>query len=141
MIRAARWSRFGRLRFDKPSRVTTRAMTAGSISYGLLGGLAIALLVAAVTDLRRRQVDHALNAAVALAAPLFWWGTGPGLAVQLGSAAIVLLLLAALFAAGAIGGGDVKLLAALALWLPWRPFLELIVVMALLGGLVTVGGA
>ena len=41
---------------------------------------------------------------------------------------------AALFAAGAMGGGDVKLLTALALWLPPARFAQLLVVMALTGG-------
>ena len=38
------------------------------IHYGLLVALAIALLVAAFTDLRRRQIDNWLTAGVALAA-------------------------------------------------------------------------
>ncbi|MET0250689.1 MAG: prepilin peptidase [Novosphingobium sp.] len=116
-------------------------MTAGVASYGLVAGLAIALLTAAATDLRRREIDNRLNAAVALAAPLFWWASGlplwPGVVLQIGCASIMLLLLAALFAMGLMGGGDVKLLTALALWLPWRPFLELIVVMAVAGGALT----
>ncbi len=33
--------------------------------YGLAGVLAIALLIAAFTDLRRRQIDNWLNAAIA----------------------------------------------------------------------------
>jgi len=48
----------------------------------------------------------------------------------------------AAFAAGILGGGDVKLLAALALWLPWQPFLSLIIIMSLVGGVLTlVAGA
>jgi prepilin peptidase CpaA len=117
-------------------------MPTGAISYGLLAGLAIALLWAAATDLHRREIDNPLNAAVALAAPLFWWSSGlpawPGVVLQLGFAGLMFLLLAALFAMGAMGGGDVKLLTALALWLPWRPLLQLIVLMALLGGVLTI---
>jgi prepilin peptidase CpaA len=120
-----------------------RQMTTAAISYGLLSCLAIALLLAAATDLRRRQIDNGLNAAIALGAPLFWWASGlplwPGVALQLGFATAAFLLLAGLFALGAMGGGDVKLLAALALWLPWRPFLHLIVLTALLGGVLTIG--
>lgn len=116
-------------------------MPTGTISYGLLWALAIALLVAAVTDLRRREIDNLLNAGVALAAPLFWWANGlplwSGVAVQLGFAAVTFALLAGLFAVGAMGGGDVKLLTALALWLPWPMFLRMIMVMALLGGVLT----
>jgi len=45
-------------------------MLGGYVHYGLVVALAIALLVAAVTDWRRRQIDNWLNAAIALAAPL-----------------------------------------------------------------------
>jgi prepilin peptidase CpaA len=43
-----------------------------------------------------------------------------------------------LFALRAIGGGDVKLLTALGLWIRPDRFAQLVVIMALLGGLLTV---
>src|ERR1700712_2347723 len=95
-------------------------MQGGLITYGLLAALAIALLVAAVTDLRRRQIDNWLNAAIALAAPLFWLAMG----LTLG-------------AIGWMGGGDVKLLTALALWIQPYWFAQLIFVMAIAGGVLT----
>jgi len=109
--------------------------------YGLLVALAIALLFAGFTDLRSRRIDNWLNAGIALAAPLFWWASGlalwPDVAIQLAVAAGTFAILAALFAMGAMGGGDVKLLGALALWIaPW-PFLQLVIVMALVGGVLT----
>ncbi|EGD57301.1 type IV prepilin peptidase, cpaA [Novosphingobium nitrogenifigens DSM 19370] len=112
------------------------------IVYGLVGALAIALLVAAFTDLRRRQIDNWLNATVALGAPLFWWASGlslwPGVALQLALAVGTFAVLAGLFALRAMGGGDVKLLTALALWLPVVLFLRLLLIMALAGGLLTI---
>lgn len=112
------------------------------IVYGLVGALAIALLIAAFTDIQRRQIDNWLNAGVALAAPLFWWATGlhmwPDVALQLGVALATFVVLAGLFAIRAMGGGDVKLLTALALWLPWQPFLKLLLIMAIAGGVLTV---
>jgi len=120
-------------------------MTGGIPAYGLLAALAIALVVAAATDLRARRIDNWLTFAIAAAAPLFWWASGlvlwPEIALQLAVAAAVFLALAGLFALGAMGGGDVKLLTALALWLPWLPFLKLVVVMALLGGVLTLVAA
>ena len=111
--------------------------------YGLLAGLAIALLVAAFTDLRSRQIGNKLNAAIALGAPLFWWASGlalwPDVAIQVGVALAAFAVLAALFAFGAMGGGDVKLLTALALWLEPLWFFRLLMVMALVGGLLAVG--
>lgn len=113
-------------------------MARGTIFYGLLTGLAIALLVAAFTDVRRRQIDNGLNSALALAAPLFWWASGlslwPGIPLQFGLAVAAFAIGAGLFALRVLGGGDVKLLAALALWLPWPAYLELVLAMALLGG-------
>ena len=112
------------------------------LKYGLLAALAIALLVAAFTDLRSRQIGNWLNGGIALAAPLFWWASDlalwPDIALQLGVAFGTFAVLAALFAMGAMGGGDVKLLAALALWIAPLPFLNLLVMMALLGGVLTV---
>jgi len=111
------------------------------IRYGLLAALAIALLVAAFTDLRSRQIGNWLNAGIALGAPLFWWSTGldlwPGMALQLGVALATFIICAILFALRAMGGGDVKLLTALALWIAPLPFLKLLILMAVLGGILT----
>ncbi len=117
-------------------------MPDGYFSYGLLGALAIALLVAAFTDIRRRQIDNWLTAAIALSAPLFWWASGlsvwPGVAWQLGVAIGTFIILAGLFALRVMGGGDVKLLTALALWIEPEWFLRLLIVMALAGGVLTI---
>ena len=111
------------------------------VSYVLLGGLAIALLIAAFTDLRRREIDNWLTLGIALAAPLFWWASGmslwPDVAWQLGIALITFTVAAALFAMGGMGGGDVKLIAALALWIAPLWFMRLLIVMSVLGGLLT----
>lgn len=115
-------------------------MQGGLVSYGLLCALAIALLVAAVTDWRRRQIDNWLNAAIALGAPIFWIATGMGwidIGFQIAIAAVMFLLLLGLFAAGWMGGGDVKLLTALALWIHPVRFVELLVIMSVAGGVLT----
>jgi len=111
------------------------------IHYGLLAALAIALLVAAATDIQRRQIDNWLTAGIALTAPLYWWASGlalwPGVAIQLGVALGTFALLATLFALRMMGGGDVKLLSALALWIVPADFLKIVIVMALVGGVLT----
>jgi prepilin peptidase CpaA len=116
-------------------------MPNATLTYGLLAALAIALVVAAVTDLRSRRIGNELTAAIALAAPLFWWASGlslwPGAAGQLAVAAITFAICAGLFAIRAMGGGDVKLLAALALWIEPALFVRLILAMAVLGGVLT----
>jgi prepilin peptidase CpaA len=112
------------------------------LHYGLLVALAIALVFAAATDIRRRQIDNWLNAAIALGAPVFWWTSGhalwPDIALQLGVALVAFAFLAGLFALGMMGGGDVKLLTALALWIAPTPFMQLLIIMALAGGVLTV---
>ena len=117
-------------------------MLSDYLHYGLLIALAIALLFAAFTDIRRRQIDNWLNAGIALGAPLFWWSSGlslwPDVAMQLGVALASFAILAGLFALRMMGGGDVKLLTALALWVRPEWFLELVIIMALLGGILTV---
>ncbi len=112
------------------------------IKYGLLAALAIALLIAAFTDMKSRKIANWLNAATALAAPAFWWASGmtlwPEVAIQVGLAVATFLVLSILFAIRAMGGGDVKLLTALALWIAPDHFWKLLVMMALLGGVLTV---
>ncbi|HKX77012.1 MAG TPA: prepilin peptidase [Novosphingobium sp.] len=115
-------------------------MQGGPFSYALLLALATALVIAAVTDLRRRQIDNWLTAAIALTAPLFWLASGIGwigAGLQLAVALVTFLVLVGIFATGMMGGGDVKLLTALALWVQPVWFLKLVVVMAIVGGVLT----
>jgi prepilin peptidase CpaA len=108
----------------------------------LLGLLTILLIVAAVVDVRTYTISNGLNAAVALLAPLFWWSIGlplwPDAAIQIGVALAVFGLLAITFYMGMMGGGDVKLAAAIALWFPPATTLRFLVFMSLAGGLLTI---
>ena len=109
--------------------------------YVLLGCLAIALLIAAATDLRSRTISNALNAAITTGAPLFWWASGlslwPGVATQLAVALAAFVVCAGFFALRQMGGGDVKLLTATALWIDPLNFMRLLVVMAIAGGVIS----
>ncbi len=108
----------------------------------LLGALALLLLVASALDLRSRTIPNWLNLAIALLAIPFWWASGlsfwPDIPLQIALAVAVFGLFTIAFAIGAMGGGDVKMLAALALWLPGGALLSLVVIMSLAGGLLTV---
>ena len=110
-------------------------------TYGLLGALAMALLVAAFTDLKSRTIANKLNLVIAAGAPLYWWTSGlalwPGVGIQLAIAAITFFVCALFFAIRQMGGGDVKLLTALALWFPPSAFLGLVLIMAMLGWVLT----
>lgn len=107
----------------------------------LLVALAIILVVAAVIDVRTFTISNGLNATVALMAPLYWWSIGlplwPDAAIQIGVALAVFAVLAVTFYIGMMGGGDVKLAAALALWFSPRSTVEFLVIMSLAGGLLT----
>ena len=75
-------------------------------------------------------------ASIALAAPLFWCAGGlalwPDIALHVGVALAAFAIAAGLFAIGQMGGGDVKLIAALALWFPPPLFLHMLIIMAVL---------
>jgi len=108
----------------------------------MLGLLAILLVVAAVVDVRTFTISNKLNLTVALLAPLFWLSITlplwPNVAIQLAVAAGVFAVLAAAFYAGLMGGGDVKLAAALVLWFSPAMTLKFLVLMSLAGGVVTI---
>ena len=107
----------------------------------LLAALAAMLLAASWCDLKSRTIPNGLNLAIALAAIPFWWAVGlplwPDAAIQIGVAALVFGLFAIAFAMGAMGGGDVKLIGALTLWLPFKAVIVLLFVMSVAGGVLT----
>jgi prepilin peptidase CpaA len=108
----------------------------------LLGVLAILLIAAAIIDVRTFTISNGLNLTVALLAPLYWWSIGlplwPDAAIQVAVAAAVFAVLAATFYMGMMGGGDVKLAAAIALWFTPFATLKFLVIMSLAGGVLTI---
>jgi prepilin peptidase CpaA len=113
----------------------------GAFTEILLAALAVLLVVAAVIDVRTFTISNRLNLTVALLAPLYWLSVAlspwPGVAIQLAAAGTVFLILAAAFYAGMMGGGDVKLAAALALWFSPIVTIKFLVLMSLAGGVLT----
>ncbi|HEX6660321.1 MAG TPA: prepilin peptidase [Sphingomicrobium sp.] len=115
----------------------------GAFTELLLVGLAAILVVAAVIDVRTFTISNKLNLAVALLAPLYWLSVAlplwPDAGVQLAAGAAVFVLLAGAFYAGMMGGGDVKLAAALALWFSPQATIKFLVLTSLAGGVLTLG--
>jgi len=113
----------------------------GAFTEILLVGLAALLVVAAVIDMRTFTISNRLNLTVALLAPLYWLSIAlspwPGVALQLAAATTVFLVLAGAFYAGMMGGGDVKLAAALSLWFPPVSTVKFLILMSLGGGVLT----
>lgn len=116
-------------------------MTNGAFTEILLGLLAILLLYAAVVDVRTFTISNRLNLAIALLAPVSWLSAGvplwPDAAIIVAVAAGVFVLLAAAFYAGMMGGGDVKLAAALALWFSPLTTVNFLIWMSIGGGVLT----
>ena len=104
-----------------------------------LGGL---LVSAGIEDARTREIANWKNAVVVLLAPLWWYANGldiwPDMALQLGVALAVFAVFLLVFHFGLMGGGDVKLIVALALWLPFPAYLSMLMVMSIAGGVVTI---
>ena len=107
----------------------------------LLAALALILIAAAAIDVRTFTISNRLNLCVALLAPLYWWSAdlplSPDIWLRVAAAAGVFALLAIAFYVGMMGGGDVKLAAALALWFSPDSTLRFLVVMSIAGGILT----
>lgn len=116
-------------------------MDSGSISLGLMAMLAVLVIAAAVSDLRSRTISNGLNGTIALLAIPFWLVSGlsawPDMTVQIGAAVLVFLLFAGLFFLGGMGGGDVKMIGAMMLWIPLPLFMPTLTVMAIAGGILS----
>ena len=113
----------------------------GAFTQILLLALATILVVAAAIDVRTFTISNRLNLTVALLAPLYWASAAlslwPGVGIQLASGAAVFVLLAGAFYAGMMGGGDVKLAAAIALWFSPASTIKFLVLTSLAGGVLT----
>jgi prepilin peptidase CpaA len=112
----------------------------GILSYVLGGALVLILLSAGIEDARTREIANWKNAAIALMAPAWWWMQGYGwvdVAWQIGIAIGVFALFVGAFHFGWMGGGDVKMIGALALWLPGPTLFFMLMVMSIIGGVLT----
>ena len=112
----------------------------GILSYALAAALVLILLSAGIEDARTREIANWKNAAIALMAPVWWFIQGYGWAdagIQLGIALAVFTLFVGAFHFGWMGGGDVKMIGALALWLPFQSLLFMLMVMSIVGGVLT----
>ena len=113
-----------------------------SIELTLVALVAGLLIVAAVVDWRRREIPDWANIAIATLALPYWWVTHmtlwPGLAIQLAVALGAFAIFYGIWLLRQMGGGDVKLIVALALFLSPLDFAYMLFVMGLAGGVLTV---
>jgi len=102
-----------------------------------------ALLVwAAIVDLRTRTIPDWVNVAIALLAPIFWWAIGipfyPDAIERICGAFLIFVAFFGMFALGGMGGGDVKLGSAIALWFAPLVTLKFFVITSLAGGFISI---
>lgn len=116
-------------------------MSAASFMTSPLQAFVILLFVgllgmAVISDLREYRIPNRIPLAIAALFPA--WALTPGVEVDFlastALAAIVLLVGLAIFAAGVMGGGDIKLIAAVSPWMGIVGFPVFLLVMGLTGG-------
>jgi len=110
------------------------SLQATGIAFALL-----LLLIAALTDLRRREIPNWVSAALCLSRLLVAFGSGGWTAFGLSAATAAAILAAGLvaFRFGWFGGGDVKLAAATAIWVGPAGIADFLATTALFGGVLS----
>jgi prepilin peptidase CpaA len=105
-------------------------------TYLCFAGYLTMLGLAALKDIGERRIPNRLTGALAALYPLYVLVSPTPVAwlAALGLAALVFVVGLGLFARALIGGGDVKLLAALSLWAGPEHFISFMLVTALAGG-------
>lgn len=93
-------------------------------------------ILASITDMRSQRIPNALTFGAAVAAALFHAVAPGGLGVSAGVVGLIvgLAIFFPLFALGAMGAGDVKLMAALGAWMGWQPIIIVALYGAVAGG-------
>ncbi len=112
------------------------------IAFACVCAALMLTLLAAMEDVRRYTISNWIPAALiglwCVYAPVSGMGwTAAGLALATGFGALVLTM--ALWAPGWLGGGDAKLLAALALWFGWPSALTFVLLAVISGGVLALG--
>jgi prepilin peptidase CpaA len=103
--------------------------------------LAVLLVAAAAIDIATRTIPNWLNVTIAVLAPVYWLAAGidfyPDVLERIGGAYLLFVAFFGLFCLGGMGGGDVKMGGALALWFAPLATLQLFVITCIAGGFVS----
>lgn len=89
--------------------------------YFFLGGLTAAMLVVIYLDATRYVIPNWLNGLIMLMFVVGVFLLPIDLLPAVGTALLIFVIGLGIFALGLMGGGDVKLMAVLALWTGWAP--------------------
>jgi prepilin peptidase CpaA len=110
------------------------------MSVPFLLALVPLLAIAALLDLRQRRIPNWVAAAVGLLGGVALAATAPGALWQHALVALLMLVAGiAIWSRGWLGGGDVKLLAALSLWAGPDHVASLLLATTLAGGFLALG--
>jgi prepilin peptidase CpaA len=115
--------------------------TFGTGVQALAAALCVLLLIAAaIGDLRQYRISNRLVASVVICFAIFVIAKASWISVgwSLAAAACVFALAATMFAFGLMGGGDTKLITAMALWTSFVDLPRFLLVMTASGGLLGV---
>lgn len=118
-------------------------MTVGTITFGMLFAVAALLVLAAASDIRSFEIPNWIPATIVglyIAYVIIRNVIYPEFGAvawlpAVGAAALVLFVFTVLFARGLIGGGDVKLLTAVSLWVGFSMLINLLFWTSVGGGL------
>ncbi|MEP4380658.1 MAG: prepilin peptidase [Alphaproteobacteria bacterium] len=108
-----------------------------SLQIILLLGLLGLAVTAAVTDLRSYRIPNSISLAIAASFPIFVLAGGADFRGGLFAGGLVFAVGVFLYSRGWMGGGDVKLLAALSLWAGTELVLPMVVIITLTGGIMS----
>jgi prepilin peptidase CpaA len=111
-------------------------MTNQTLEIALFAWLGAAFIAAAASDWQTRTISNRLTGTMAIGAPLLWVAQGmmwQEMAFTGGSALVVFLIFMIPFAVNQMGGGDLKLIGAAALWFPMEQLSRFLFVMACVG--------
>lgn len=112
-----------------------------SLSMAVIALFPVLALLGASTDFFTMTIPNRVTLGLAAAGLVALALAAPGWAVfgwHVAAAAVVFAAGFALFAAGWMGGGDVKFASALALWLGWEHLLDFALAFSIWGGVLTV---
>ncbi len=117
-------------------------MTNQTYEYMLIAWLAAVFLAAAASDWKTRTISNLLTGMMAAGAPFYWMSQNmvwQEMAFTAGASLVVFLIFMIPFAMNQMGGGDLKLIGAAALWFPMTELSQFLFVMACIGAVLTLG--
>ena len=117
-----------------------------TINFAFIALLTLLLIVMTFIDLDHQIIPDGLTMILAAAGMIYLaYGRITGTGLTIGQAALGILigggffLVIAVVSNGGMGGGDIKLMAALGLWFGWRGILMVMFLSFIIGGIVSVG--